>query len=188
MGRRRYVTVPFPLSPIETKGLYTKISSLFQQTQEHTFQKSNSRVFILYWKIGRIIAEYIYTNNIKDEDYQKFLSQLSEPLIKKFGKDFKPFTLAECYKFHFTYPSFFKQKAQHKNTEVLQFPAVLSWDHYRILIYVGCPEARNFYENKAYNSNWSSDSLEQFINSHLFERLSISENKESVLRAVQQRR
>lgn len=188
MGRRRYVTLSSPLSLVETKDFYTKIFSLFQQTQAPAFQKSDSRILILYWKIGRTIADYMFTNNIKLEDHQNFLSQLSEPLIKKFGEDFKSSILDECYKFHLTYPSFFKQKTQHKNAEVLQFPVVLSWDHYRLLIYVECPEARNFYENEAYNSNWSPDLLEQFINSHLFERLSTSESKESVLRATQQGR
>lgn len=58
----------------------------------------------------------------------------------------------------------------------------LSWTHYRFLLKVEKPEARQFYMNECANSNWSTRQLERQINSLLFDRLSLSKDKADVMR------
>ena len=56
----------------------------------------------------------------------------------------------------------------------------LSWTHYRQLLKVENENARNFYMHECINSNWSTRELERQINSLLYERLSLSKNKDKV--------
>lgn len=57
----------------------------------------------------------------------------------------------------------------------------LSWSHYLELIKIDENNKRNFYLQEAINSRWSVRELQRQINSLLYERLLISENKEKVL-------
>ena len=56
----------------------------------------------------------------------------------------------------------------------------LSWTHYQTLIWLNNPDERNFYEIEAISNQWSTRELERQIGSALFERLSLSRNKEEV--------
>lgn len=56
----------------------------------------------------------------------------------------------------------------------------LSWTHYRHLIRVENEKARLWYMNETVSENWSTRALERQINSHYYERLLASQNKEPV--------
>lgn len=186
MSRRRYVVHSFSLSFVDIEKLYLEISFLFHQVQVPILKGSEFLALTLHWKIGKLIVEYEQQQFMKNEDHQKLLSQLSERLLKKFENKFSFSMLEECCKFYLVYPPLSKQGMLNKNAEVPQFQDILTWDHYRLLIQVSCPKARVFYEKETSNSNWSPSLLEHFIKGYLFERLSASKNKESVLRSAQQ--
>ena len=57
----------------------------------------------------------------------------------------------------------------------------LSWTHYLELIKIDNEYKRNFYMNECINSRWSTRELSRQINSLLYERLSISKDKEKIL-------
>ena len=57
----------------------------------------------------------------------------------------------------------------------------LSWSHYLLLTKVKEDDKRLFYFNEAMNSKWSVRELERQISSLLFERLTLSKDKEEVL-------
>jgi len=61
----------------------------------------------------------------------------------------------------------------------------LSWTHYRMLMAVEKPEARDFYEAEAAKARWATRDLERQIASHLYERLLMSRDKKGVLRLAQ---
>ena len=185
MSRRRYVVHSFSLSYVDIEKLCSEISFLFHQVQVPIRKGSEFLTLTLHWKIGRLIVEYEQQQSIKDEDHQELLSQLSERLLKKFENRFSFSMLEECCKFYLVYPPLSKQGMLNKNAEIPQFQDILTWDHYRLLIQVSCPKARVFYEKETSNNNWSPSLLRHFIKSSLFERLSSSKNKESVLRSAQ---
>ena len=54
----------------------------------------------------------------------------------------------------------------------------LSWSHYLILMRISKIEERHFYEIEAYRNGWSKDELARQYGSSLYERLSLSRNKE----------
>jgi predicted nuclease of restriction endonuclease-like (RecB) superfamily len=63
-----------------------------------------------------------------------------------------------------------------------QLSANLSWTHYRRLLRVSRPEARDFYEIEAIRNAWSARELERQINSLLFDRLAKSRDKAGLMR------
>ena len=184
MSRRQSVVHSF--SVIKIEKLYLEISFLFHQVQVPILQGSDFLTLVLHWKIGRLIVEYEQQQVMNDEDHHELLSQLSECLTKELGEQFDFLTLEDSCKFYLTYSLSSQKKALSRAIETPYFQASLTWDHYRLLIHVKCPQARNFYEKEASNSNWSPSLLNHFIKNYLFERLSTSTNKENVLRAAQQ--
>ena len=186
MSRRPHVAHSFSLPFAGIEKLYLEIPSLFHQIQVPTLQISRIKTLHLYWNMGKLIVEVECDENISGEDHLKFLSQLSERLIKEFGEPFDCSALEDSCKFYLIYSLLPKKNALNEGAEIPEFQSPLMWEHYRLLIYVSCPNARNFYEKEASNSSWSPSLLKHFIKCRLFERLSVSASKEGVLRSAQQ--
>jgi hypothetical protein len=92
-----------------------------------------------------------------------------ERLTEEFGKDFTAPNLKYMRQFYLIF-----QKSHALRDE-------LSWTHYRLLLKVGRPEARAFYEQEAAEQNWSTRELERQISSMLYERAALNTRKGQVL-------
>lgn len=57
----------------------------------------------------------------------------------------------------------------------------LNWTQYRLLIQINDPYKREYYELESVNNGWTARETERQINSQLYERLLLSNDKESVL-------
>jgi len=57
----------------------------------------------------------------------------------------------------------------------------LSWAHYLEIIRIDDELKRSFYINECINSNWSVRKFSRQINSLLYERLALPENKDKIL-------
>ncbi len=64
----------------------------------------------------------------------------------------------------------------------------LSWSQYKLLIAISNEDKRKYYEMEAVNNAWTKRELERQINSGLYERLLISNDKESVLAVARRER
>lgn len=58
----------------------------------------------------------------------------------------------------------------------------LSWTHYAELLGVSDDLSRSFYEKQAANDSWSVRELKRQINSSLFERLALSQDKSGIMK------
>lgn len=57
----------------------------------------------------------------------------------------------------------------------------MGWSHYKLLIRIENVDKRAYYIAETTKNNWTVRQLERQINSQLFERLLLSNDKESVL-------
>ena len=57
----------------------------------------------------------------------------------------------------------------------------LNWSQYKLLISINDPDKREYYELESVNNAWTARETERQINSMLYERLLMSNDKESVL-------
>ena len=64
----------------------------------------------------------------------------------------------------------------------------MSWSQYKLLITIPDPEKREYYELEAVNEGWTGRQLERQINSMLYERLLLSNDKEAVLAVARNER
>ena len=73
--------------------------------------------------------------------------------------------------------------SQFKNypTTVTERKFYLSWSHYLKLMRISNIEERHFYEIESVNNDWSLSVLKRQYDSSLYERLSLSKNKDEVM-------
>jgi len=123
----------------------------------------------MYWKLG----ERIFTEEQQGKeraDYGAYLIRgLASEIEPEFGSGFSVRTLEQSRQFYRTFPIANALRSQ------------LNWTQYRTLIQIADNSKREYYELEAVKNAWNGRELERQINSGLFERLLLSNDKESVL-------
>ncbi|WP_255376287.1 PDDEXK nuclease domain-containing protein [Parabacteroides sp. Marseille-P3160] len=72
--------------------------------------------------------------------------------------------------------------------DFLLIPPPFNWSQYRLLIQIDNEDKREYYALEAANNNWTGRELERRINSGLYERLLLSNDKEAVWAVVRKQR
>ena len=97
--------------------------------------------------------------------------EIGEQIYKvtaEFGKGFDVTNLRNMRQFYITFP---KRDALRRE---------LSWTHYRLIMRVENPKAREFYAEECASEEWSTRQLERQIYSFYYERLLSNQDKASV--------
>ena len=94
----------------------------------------------------------------------------------EFGSGFGVRQLEQSRQFYRTYPIANTLRSQ------------LNWSQYRRLIQIEDPDKREYYELESVNNGWTARETERQINSMLYERLLMSNDKESVLAVARKER
>ena len=168
---------------ITDKNLYSKIAELLQSARQTIVRTVNQTMVYTYYEIGRIIVEDEQHGKERAEYGKQVLKELSGRLTVDFGKGFSVQNLENMRKFYQLYQS--DEKSQSPIRILEKQNAALSWTHYLILIRLENKNERQFYEIEALNNNWSVRELKRQIDSALYERLSLSRDKEGIKRLAQ---
>lgn len=120
------------------------------------------------WEIGRHIVEYEQAGENRAGYGKQLLATLAQTLSQEFGKGFDVTNLRHMRGFFLAFPI---RDAVRRE---------LSWTHYRALIRVESPVAREWYLEEAVAQNWSSRALDRQISSLYYERLALSKDKQAV--------
>lgn len=130
----------------------------------------------MYWKLG----ERIFTEEQQEKDRAEYGTYLIRNLAKQiepeFGSGFSYRQLNFCRQFYRAYPIVNALRSQ------------LNWFQYRLLIQIDDKDKREYYELESVKNNWTGRELERQIHSHLYERLLISNDKESVMAVARNER
>ena len=152
-----------------SQNIILEIKSLIAKAKEGAIRSVDHHRTVMYWHIGeRIFNE---EQQGKDRaDYGNYLIKyLSEQLLPEFGSGFSARNLHWYRQFYRTFPIVNSLRSQ------------LSWTHYRLLLRIDNEDKREYYIAETTKNNWSVRQMERQINSQLFERLLLSNDKESVL-------
>ena len=155
---------------IAKTSLYNKIASILEESRKFVASTVNTAMVQTYFEIGRLIVEDEQHGNIRAEYGKETLKKLSEKLTANYGKGFSVTNLKQMRDFYLTY--------QIRQTVSDQF--TLSYSHYLFLMRIDNLDERKFYEIEAKSSNWSLRELKRQFDSALYERLSLSKDKEKV--------
>jgi predicted nuclease of restriction endonuclease-like (RecB) superfamily len=145
------------------------IKSIIVQAHSSAIRSVDFERVMMYWHLGkRIMLEQ--QRDQKRAEYGSYLLQsLARQLEPAYGSGFSYRQLAFCRQFYRTYPIVNALRSQ------------LGWYQYRLLIQIDNPDKREYYEQETLHNAWTGRELERQINSGLYERLLLSNDKKSVL-------
>lgn len=151
------------------QSVIADIKAIIAQSKDKAIRAVDHQRTQMYWHIGKRIFEEEQAG--KDRaDYGTFLIKyLSEQLQPEFGSGFSLRQIELFRQFYRTFPI--------ANTLYSQ----LSWSQYKLLIRIDNQGQRDFYIAETVKNNWTVRQLERQIYSNLYERLLLSNDRESVL-------
>ena len=130
----------------------------------------------MYWNLGRRIFEE-EQHGKERADYGAYLVRtLAINLEVEYGSGFGVRQLEQSRQFYRTYPIANTLRSQ------------LNWSQYRRLIQIEDPDKREYYELESVNNAWTARETERQINSKLYERLLLSNDKEALLAVARKER
>lgn len=166
------------VKPIDVSltGFVNEIKQIINTARTQAVRSVDTCRVQMYWAIGRRIFEKEQQGK-KRADYGKYLiKNLAKEIEPEYGSGFGERQLKFCRQFYKTYPKRNALRSQ------------LNWSQYRMLIQISDPDKREYYELEAVNEGWTGRQLERQINSMLYERLLLSNDKESVLAVARKER
>ena len=149
--------------------MISDIKSLISVAKENAIRKVDFERTLMYWRIGKRIFEEEQQGKDRAEYGAYIIKYLSEQLLPEFGSGFGVRYLELMRQFYRMFPIANSLRSQ------------LSWTQYRLLLRIENEYKREFYIAETVKNNWTVRQLERQINSQLYERLLLSNDKESVL-------
>jgi predicted nuclease of restriction endonuclease-like (RecB) superfamily len=154
---------------LQNQSVIPDIKAIIAASKDKAIRAVDNERTLMYWYIGQRIFEE--EQDGKDRaDYGTYLIKfLAEQLQPEYGSGFSYRQLNWYRQFYRTFPIVSALRTQ------------LSWTQYKFLLAIDNQYKREFYVAESVKNNWTSRQLERQINSSLYERLLISNDKESVL-------
>ena len=152
--------------------LFSEIKQLIEETRQAVAVTVNAGTTMLYWNIGNLINNEILGN--KRAEYGKeVVKSLSKELTQQYGKGWSDKQLRHCLRIAETFP----------DMEILYaLSRQLSWTHFRTIMYLKDEIRRDFYLEMTRIENWNTRTLNEKIDSMLFERTAISKKPEDLIK------
>ena len=159
------------MTALNTTGLSKLVEAIagqIEQARNQVRQSVNSAMVQSYWQIGRLIVEQEQQGESRAAYGKQQLQQLSKQLTERLGKGFDVGNLRNMRQFYLTFPIHDAVRSE------------LSWTHYRALMRIDTPAARDWYLQEAISQSWSARALERQISTLYYERLLASQEKAAV--------
>lgn len=151
--------------PRQLASLIEPIAQIIEAARSEVRYAVNQAMVQSYWQIGQIIVEQEQQGQERAEYGAQQLKQLSAALTERLGKGFDVTNLRNMRRFYLAFPIRDAVRPE------------LSWTHYRTLIRVDNPNAREWYLKEAVNQSWSARALERQISKLYYERLLTSKDR-----------
>lgn len=161
---------------MEKSSILNDARTIIQNARNNAIRSVDFSRVQMYWALGKRIIDEEQQGASRAE-YGKFIiKKLADHLVEEFGSGFSVRQLEMCRQFYRTYPI--------ANTLCSQ----LNWSQYKLLISISDESKREYYQLEAVNNSWTKRELERQINSQLFERLLLSNDKQAVLAMARKER
>lgn len=156
---------------LNTESVYKDIKQLLIHARQRTIAAVNTAMVQTYWQIGKIIVD-AQGGESKATYGERLIDELAKKLTVDFGKGFKRSNLRNMRQFYLMFPNCHSLRGN------------LSWTHYRQLIAVANPKARDFYADEAAKGGWSTRELERQIATQFYERLLSTQRDEAEINSL----
>jgi len=153
-------------------SLFSEIKTLIEQGRQQVAVTVNAAMTMLYWQIGKRINEEVLHEK-RAEYGDQIVVSLSRQLKDEYGSGWSEKQLRHCLRFAETFPD---------EQIVSALRRQLSWTHIKTLMYLDGDLKRSFYLEMCRIEKWSTRTLQERINSMLYERTAISKKPEETIR------
>lgn len=158
------------------KEFVDEIRAIIDQARHHAARSIDHTRVLMYWNIGKRIFEKEQQGKERADYGSYLIKNLAMTIEPEYGSGFGERQLKFCRQFYKAYPKRNALRSQ------------LNWSQYRMLIQIPDLDKREYYELEAVNEGWTGRQLERQINSMLYERLLMSNDKEKVLAVARKER
>ena len=149
--------------------LIEELKQIVRSARSKVYAAINQTMVEAYWQIGKRIVEEEQNGKERADYGTKLLKTLSAELTAEFGKGFSTNSLYYFRQFYLYFPK-----------KLPTSWGILTWSHYKRLLSVVKPEARNWYLKEAVEQMWSYRTLDRNIGSQFYERMLLSQHKDKV--------
>lgn len=149
--------------------LLNNIREIIAQARERVARSVNHELTLAYWHIGKVILEEEQKGKERAEYGKYLVKELSISLMSEYGNGFSTTNLWLMRQFYSTFPILHSLSGE------------LTWTHYKILIRIEDRHKRDFFIEESTKNAWTVRQMERQINSLLYERLLMSQDKESIM-------
>lgn len=166
---------------VNTEDLYHKVARLIEESRAHIVASINLAEVYTKFRIG----QYIVVEEQRGEtraQYGKQVLQSLASITENLGNRWSYSNLRQMRQFFVVYSNLTTTGC---HIEDFTPKSTLSWSHYLLLMRVENPDARRFYEIESSQQQWPKRQLSRQIGSSLYERLTLSQDKEGVVRLAQ---
>lgn len=158
------------------KDLVSEIRSIIESARTNAVRSVDFCRVQMYWQIGRRIVEEEQGGQARAEYGKSLIKNLAKELEPEFGSGFGKRQLDYSKKFYLEFPIVHTLYAQ------------LNWSQYKWLLDIPDKDKREYYILETINNCWTARQMKRQINSMLYERLLLSNDKESVLAMARKER
>ena len=160
----------------KNEQFYTEIRQIIETARTNAIRSVDFSRVQMYWLLGKRIFEEEQQGKDRADYGAYLIRNLAEELTPLYGSGFSVRQLKFCRQFYRMYPIGNALRSQ------------LNWTQYRLLIQIEDPCKREYYELESVNNAWTARETERQINAMLYERLLLSNDKESVLAIARKER
>lgn len=165
-------TPAVPSLTVFDTGLVSDIRQIILDARQKVAQAVDSGHVLMNWSIGTRIRKDILKEQRAQYGKQIFQS-LTGKLTFEFGRGYGPRNLANMVRFAEAFP----------DPRILQsLIAKLSWTHFLHIIYLDDPLKRDFYAEMCRIESWNTRTLQNKVDSMLYERTALSKKPEALIR------
>lgn len=166
------------------------VSDLLKLAKKNVKTAVNISMVYTYYEIGKRIFLEEQSGHERAGYGKYIIKELSEYLTDQFGKGFSTTNLKQMRQFYLVYAN--DQIGQNVSDQFCNLPITdngrcffLSWSHYLKLMRIDNADERHFYEIESVKNDWTLIELKRQYDSSLFERVSLSTNKDKIYRLSQ---
>ena len=148
--------------PSISSRLFEDIRTILRDARGVAYTAANAAMVDAYWRIGRRIVEEEQGGAARAEYGSQLIRHLARALGEEFGRGMSVANLWNFRQFYLTFPDAGKLYSLRRE---------LSWTHWRLVMRVENPQARDYYIEETARQQWTSRALERAIETRSFERL-----------------
>ena len=157
---------------VRSDDLLADSRNIIESAQRFAYKAINIALVQRNWLLGKRIAEEELIGAGSAGYGKRIVANLANQLTELYGKSLDATNLYKFLAFYKAFPILDSLRLKSGN--------MLSWTHFRTLLQVDDPVAREWYLNEAMEQTWSVRTLQRNISSQYYRRLLKSQHKDVV--------